>query len=470
MDRSEASQPISVTLDGTNFVLWAQAMSSFLKGKKLWRVITGEVIKPTRGATESQDKYGERLEEWDSKNHQIITWIRNTSVTSINLQFGRFQDAESPAKEIWEFLKERYNTTGLAHQVCKHCHKTGPRHRQYDCPKNPYKQSHPSGNPYKQSNHSGNPYKQSNYYGNSLARGGQNKPHYQFKPSSTSRTAAAAAEGSSSDMPSPPEHYVPSISMHDLESILKQVSSHFGTPSTALSVTSGISSWFFDSACCNHMTSDSTIFSPKSTSSSMPVIHTADGSHMHVSHVGHVSTPNVSLPDSYLIPALTLNLISVGQLCELGLTVLFSPSGCQVQDPHTGQTIGIGRRTGRLFELISLHLPPRLTSPVQSAASASSISSLSLWHSRLGHVSVSRLRSLVSSGSLHTSFPQPIPDASVLPADSAPASSGSSLSKPPESSPNNDVTVPPPLRRSDRAYGVPLFLYVAKLNDEDVAN
>ncbi|KAG5526084.1 hypothetical protein RHGRI_032397 [Rhododendron griersonianum] len=186
-------------------------------------------------------------------------------------------------------------------------------------------------------------------------------------------------------------------------------------------------------------------------------------SHMHVSHVGHVSTTNVSLPDSYLIPALTLNLISVGQLCELGLTVLFSPSGCQVQDPHTGQTIGIGRRTGRLFELISLHLPPRLTSPVQSAASASSISSLSLWHSRLGHVSVSRLRSLVSSGSLHTSFPQPIPDASVLPADSAPASSGSSLSEPPESSPNNDVTVPPPLRRSDRAREIPIHLHSSSI-------
>ncbi|KAF7124254.1 hypothetical protein RHSIM_Rhsim12G0049700 [Rhododendron simsii] len=259
MDRSDASQPISVTLDGTNFVLWAQAMSSFLKGKKLWHVITGEVIKPTRGATESQDKYGERLEEWDSKNHQIITWIRNTSVTSISLQFGRFQDAEFPTKEIWEFLKERYSTTGLAHQyqllshlhrmrqepgqsinhflsqmVCKHCHKTGPGHRQYDCPKNPYKQLHPSGNPYKQSNHSGNPYKQSNYSGNSLARGGHNKPHNQFKPSSTSR-AAAAAEGSSSNMPSPPEHCDPSISMHDLESILKQVSSHSGSIHTSSS-------------------------------------------------------------------------------------------------------------------------------------------------------------------------------------------------------------------------------------------
>ncbi|KAG5543282.1 hypothetical protein RHGRI_016128 [Rhododendron griersonianum] len=169
---------------------------------------------------------------------------------------------------------------------CRYCH--NPDHNLVQCPSNPYKQS--------------------NYFGNSLARGGQNKPHNQFKPLSTSRTVAAATEGSSSDMPSPPEHYVPSISMHDLESILKQVSSHSSTPSPTA----------------------------KSTSSSMPVIHTADGSHMHVGHVGHVSTTNVSLPGSYLIPALTLNLISVGQLCELGLTVIFSPSGCQVQDPHTG--------------------------------------------------------------------------------------------------------------------------------------
>lgn len=85
----------------------------------------------------------------------------------------------------------------------------------------------------------------------------------------------------------------------------KQVLSNSGTHhSTALSVTSGTSSWFFDSACCNHMTSDSTAFSSMSSNSHIPSIHTADGSHMPVSHVGHVSTSNLSLseiPISYLL-------------------------------------------------------------------------------------------------------------------------------------------------------------------------
>jgi hypothetical protein len=189
--------------------------------------------------------------------------------------------------------------------------------------------------------------------------------------------------------------------MTDVEAIIQQVLAKSGTShSTALSVTPGTSSWFFDSACCNHMTSDPTIFSSISSTSHTPTIHTADGSQMPVTHIGHVSTSHISLPETYLIPALTLNLISVGQLCELGLTITFSSSGCQVQDPQTGQILGIGRKNGRLFELINLRLPSHLTSLARSAASTSSTTAFSLWHSRLGHVSFGRLQSLISSGKL----------------------------------------------------------------------
>ncbi|KAH7839353.1 hypothetical protein Vadar_003091 [Vaccinium darrowii] len=91
-------------------------MSSFIKGRKLWRIIIGEIVKPTKEDTETQPKFAERLEDWDSKNHMMITWFRNTSVTSLSLQFGRFQNHDGPAKAIWDFLKERYSTTGLAHE------------------------------------------------------------------------------------------------------------------------------------------------------------------------------------------------------------------------------------------------------------------------------------------------------------------------------------------------------------------
>ncbi|KAG5563493.1 hypothetical protein RHGRI_006054 [Rhododendron griersonianum] len=132
--------------------------------------------------------------------------------------------------------------------------------------------------------------------------------------------------------------------------------------STVLSTASGTSSWYFDSACCNHMTSDPNIFSTKSTDSRTPAIHIADGSKMHVTHVGHVSTPNMSLSDVYLVPNLALNLISIGQLCELSLTITFSSNGCQVQDPRTRQTLGIGY-SSELTQTVNPEVPVLFEDP-----------------------------------------------------------------------------------------------------------
>ena len=69
-----------------------------------------------------------------------------------------------------------------------------------------------------------------------------------------------------------------------------------------------------------------------------------------------------------------------------------------VQDSQTGQIVGKARKVERLFELIFLHLP-------SSRLSASTVSgqhtySLALWHSRLGHASISRVKQLVSRGLL----------------------------------------------------------------------
>jgi len=87
-------------------------MSNFLKGRRLWRYATGEITKPTKQEDEDEIKFYERLEEWDSKNHQILTWIRNTTIPSIKLQFGRFETAQ----EVWDLLSNRYSITDIAHQ------------------------------------------------------------------------------------------------------------------------------------------------------------------------------------------------------------------------------------------------------------------------------------------------------------------------------------------------------------------
>ena len=69
-----------------------------------------------------------------------------------------------------------------------------------------------------------------------------------------------------------------------------------------------------------------------------------------------------------------------------------------MQDPRTGQELGTGPRVGRMFPVDNLHLPP--VAHVSVAATVSSLPSLALWHSRLGHASSSRVQQLASRGML----------------------------------------------------------------------
>jgi hypothetical protein len=94
------------------------------------------------------------------------------------------------------------------------------------------------------------------------------------------------------------------------------------------------------------MSPDSQLFSFVIPTTHAPLIQTANGSHISASHTSSVSTPTLYLSNTYLILNLTLNLISVGQLCELGYDLWFGSSGCRVQDPRTNQVLRIGRRVG----------------------------------------------------------------------------------------------------------------------------
>ena len=119
---------------------------------------------------------------------------------------------------------------------------------------------------------------------------------------------------------------------------------------------------------------------------------------MHVSHLSNVSTPALSISNVYQIPKLNHNLLSVGQLTELGFSLSFSSTGVVFQDSQTGQIIGTACKVRRLFELIFLHLPS--SHLFAYAVSEQSTSSLALWHSRLGHASISRVKKLVFMGLL----------------------------------------------------------------------
>lgn len=158
-------------------------------------------------------------------------------------------------------------------RVCQFCHKEAPGHLQRDCFQNP------------------------NRYSQQYTSHG-----------TSSRVTATTTKGSSSTAP------IEKFSASKIEQILKQVLVYFGNP-PSLSVTQDNSSWFFDSACCSHITPGSTLFPTKRHDSYTPSIQTTNGSLMTVTHIGTISILNTSLPDTYCIPRLTLNLKSVRSNC-----------------------------------------------------------------------------------------------------------------------------------------------------------
>jgi len=94
MEKTEIVTPITTTFTGSNYNLWVQGMKSFLISRKLWRILTADIAKPIREDKETATKFVDLLEDWDSKNHHIITWLRNTSVPYIHIQFSKYDSAK----------------------------------------------------------------------------------------------------------------------------------------------------------------------------------------------------------------------------------------------------------------------------------------------------------------------------------------------------------------------------------------
>jgi hypothetical protein len=89
---------------------------------------------------------------------------------------------------------------------------------------------------------------------------------------------------------------------------------------------SGIShsEWILNSCASHHISPDSLSFASMTPSSFIPTM-TADDTLMPLANVGSVVTPHLSLLNVFLIPKLTLNLASVGQLCDFdNYLVIFS--------------------------------------------------------------------------------------------------------------------------------------------------
>ena len=123
--------------------------------------------------------------------------------------------------------------------------------------------------------------------------------------------------------------------------------------------------------------------------------------------LGVLSTSSFHVPTVSHVPNLTMQLMSAGQITDHGCRIILESDSC-VQDLRTGLLAGTGPRrhdSQRLWELDWLRLPSTTlashsSSSPASASAASITTTFAQWHRRLGHLSGSRLSTLVGSGVL----------------------------------------------------------------------
>jgi hypothetical protein len=96
------------------------------------------------------------------------------------------------------------------------------------------------------------------------------------------------------------------------------------------------------------------------------------------------------VPDLSLVPDLTIQLMSTGQITDHDYRVILDPDFCYIQDHRTDHLVGTGPRhrdSQRLWKLdwlcLSFTAPTSLASPT---VTASSMSSFYQWHHHLGHL------------------------------------------------------------------------------------
>uniref|UniRef100_A0A2N9J4I5 Uncharacterized protein n=1 Tax=Fagus sylvatica TaxID=28930 RepID=A0A2N9J4I5_FAGSY len=395
----------------------ALSFDTFIKGRKLWFYVTGEMKKPVKGSSEDEDAFRIRLVKWDSNNHQILTWLRNTSIPSISNLLGNFDDART----AWDMLAKRYSSSHDTREYQLSIEQYQIRQDPgqsindffarfqfiwdqldlsdppWDTPNDAMKYAtrrdqmrlyqflmalHDDYEPVRgqllhqipipsldaalndlsDSDQSSLNTHRSDQKSNKFCRYCKKHGHtietcYRRNRSTTAVTHSDTDQTPIAAVALAHSGSTITLTIDQLEDIIAQALVRAGNASfsSALSVLPGkFSSWLLDSACCNHMTPYPSFFSHTSSTHHAPTIHTANGSTMLFRSIGIVSTSKLSISDVF-------------------------------HDPRTGQELGTGRRIGRLFEISSLLLPATGVS-----AATSSSPSLSLCHSQLGHASSSR--------------------------------------------------------------------------------
>ena len=150
--------------------------------------------------------------------------------------------------------------------------------------------------------------------------------------------------------------------------------------------------WFLDSGCSNHMCGKKELFTNLDESFRQSV-KLGNNSNMAVKGKGNVRFQSNGISQTitgvFYIPELKNNLLSIGQLQEKGLVILFQHGRCKIYHSERGLIMETAMSSNRMFMLLTTSL-----SSVSSCFSTTTEDIAQLWHCRYGHLSFKGLKTL----------------------------------------------------------------------------
>ena len=143
--------------------------------------------------------------------------------------------------------------------------------------------------------------------------------------------------------------------------------------------------WYLDSGCSKHMTRNKALFKTL-FEGKIGTVTFGNGSKSMIRGIGSVDIQGLLVfEDVWYVDGLKANLLSISQICDNGLNVLFTKYECEILDGG-GDCMCIGARTADNCYGI--------TPSISNKCFNAKINQVDLWHQRLGHASHKQLEKI----------------------------------------------------------------------------
>ena len=136
--------------------------------------------------------------------------------------------------------------------------------------------------------------------------------------------------------------------------------------------------WYLDSGCSRHMTGNKGLFKTL-FEGKIGTVTFGDGSKSVIRDIRTVDIPRLPVfEDVWYVDGLKANLLSISQICDNGLNVLFTKYECEILDGG-GDYMCVGVRTADNCY--------GFTPSISNKCFSAKIDQVDLWHQCLGHAS-----------------------------------------------------------------------------------